>query len=427
MWVPRIWDDVTGLIGVAEESDNLDFKRELPPAKSPPANQEVAKDIAAMSVAGGLLFYGIAENPKTLVASQVLPVVLAGARERFQQIAGTWLAPGCVVEVVTIANPDDPAVGVVVVAVPPSSFAPHMVDGHYPVRRGQTTALLTETDVARLYERRTVMLTAATESPSQTLRHAFVSPRGEDGRRDAGTSVGTDVGQVRMVFLPVGPVAHPRAPWLRDALRDAHARAYSKVLPLISDTRPAALHRLADWSPYDAVGWTAGKSTSNPFTIERSTPAESSHAAVFAYPGRLSFQSTKYLRVDAGSGNGVGLESYLCAFEQSIATSMLVFTAIAGEIFAEMDAVGMVHIVIELVGFADAISDGDASSGLWGEPEYSRMLRAPISYLGAELTDLTELRNDPLATAQRLIDPWLAAFCSDASVWSRISSSGTPA
>ncbi len=426
MWVPRTWEDVTGLIGVAEESDTLDFKRELPPAKGS-ANQELAKDITAMSVAGGLLLYGIAEDPKTLVASQVSPVVLAGVRERFQQIAGTRVAPGCVIEVVTIASPDDPAMGVVVAAVPPSSFAPHMVDGRYPVRRGQTIAFLTETDVARLYERRTVMLTATTQSPAETLRHAFVSPRGEDDRPDAGTSLADDVGRVRMVFLPVGPVAHPRTPWLRDTLREAYARTGTKVQRLLSDTHPPALHRLADWEPYEALGWSAGRSTSNPFTIGRTNPAESSHAGVFAYPGRVSFQSTQYLRVSSGASNGVGIESYLCAFEQRIATSVLVFAAVAGEILSEMDSVAMIHAVIELVGFADAVSDAEAAAGLWGEPEYSRMLRAPISYLGAVMTDIAELRDEPLTTAQRLIAPWLAAFCADASVWSRISRTGTPA
>jgi hypothetical protein len=66
MWVPRRWEAIDALIGTAQESGTLDFKRGLPPATQP-ANEEVAKDIAAMSVAGGVIVYGIAEDPQTLV------------------------------------------------------------------------------------------------------------------------------------------------------------------------------------------------------------------------------------------------------------------------------------------------------------------------------------------------------------------------
>ena len=74
MWTPRSWDDITAMIGVAEEAGGLDFKRTVG------GNAEVAKDIAAMTVNGGVLVYGIDEDPATGLASQIVKQPLKGAK-----------------------------------------------------------------------------------------------------------------------------------------------------------------------------------------------------------------------------------------------------------------------------------------------------------------------------------------------------------
>lgn len=417
MWVPRTWQEIEALIGTAEESSVLDFKRELP-TTTKPANEEAAKDIAAMSVAGGLIIYGVAEDPATLVASAICPVVLAGARERFQQIAGSRIAPGCPVELVKVASPTDPSKGVVVVAVPASAFAPHMVGVRYPVRRGTVTECLSEPEVARLYARRQAMLDVGRPAPREALDAAFAPPRRtDDGMPDRAGALAADIGRLRAAFLPLGPVAHPAAPWLRDALGQAHGRAVQTVLDLVKDPRTAVLTRLASWEPYYGQGWTAGRSAS----FAPPTSYLSSHAAVFTYPGRISCQATRGLRVDPSASRGVGVETYRCAFEDEFAVSAMAFAAVAGQILADMDGVGIVHAVIEFDGFAEAVSFSDTdAAGVWGAPEYSRMRRVPASYLGDAMTDVLDLRDEPLVVARRLLDPWLAAFCDDDSVWSRI-------
>jgi len=80
----------------------------------------------------------------------------------------------------------------------------------------------------------------------------------------------------------------------------------------------------------------------------------------------------------------------------------------------------VVRAVVELVGFNDAVPFGTTSTGLWGAPEYSRMRRAPHAYIGDAILELSELRDEPLGAARQLLDPWLAAFCDDDSVWQRI-------
>jgi hypothetical protein len=36
------------------------------------------------------------------------------------------------------------------------------------------------------------------------------------------------------------------------------------------------------------------------------------------------------------------------------------------------------------------------------------------------MLDLGELCDEPVAVARQLLDPWIAAFCEDDSVWQRI-------
>jgi hypothetical protein len=67
------------------ETPSLDFKRELG-AK----NADIAKDIAAMTVNGGVLIYGVGEDKQTRVATAIVPQPLNGVEERF----GRSPAPG---------------------------------------------------------------------------------------------------------------------------------------------------------------------------------------------------------------------------------------------------------------------------------------------------------------------------------------------
>lgn len=305
-----------------------------------------------------------------------------------------------------------------VVAVSPSAFAPHMVGDRYPVRRGTVTESLSEPEIARLYARRHAMLDVSRPGSREVMDAAFAPPRrSDDGMPDRAGALADDVGRLRTVFLPVGPVAHPGAPWLRDALQQAHVRAVHKVLPLVRGSGPAVLTRLASWEPYYGEGWTAGRSAS----FAPATSHLSSHAAVFAYTGCISCQATRNLRVAPGASHGAGVETYRCSFEDELAIAAIAFAAIAGQILADMETIGIVRAVVEFDGFSEAVSFGETDgTGVWGAPEYSRMRQAPAVYRGDALSDLLELRDDPLAAARRLVDPWLAAFCDDDSVWSRI-------
>lgn len=156
MWVP---DSAAQLEAAAREGTivevlSLDAKAALP---SKGKNVDIAIDVSAMTVDGGVLLYGVAEDdhgrPKI-----PKPIELAGARERVDQVCQTLIAEPPFIEIVELPCEEDPARGYLVVAVPQSGRAPHQVTARGERRyygRGDTgNRVLTEGEVARLYRRR---------------------------------------------------------------------------------------------------------------------------------------------------------------------------------------------------------------------------------------------------------------------------------
>lgn len=141
MWQPETWSDLQALIGQAEESPSLEFKRAVTAD-----NREIAKDIAAMTVDGGVILYGVDEDENNGRASAITPVKLAQVREKLIQVAGSRISPSPDIRVETIVETPGDVEGVVLVFVPPSSLAPHQVDGRYPRRRDTTTESLASTE-----------------------------------------------------------------------------------------------------------------------------------------------------------------------------------------------------------------------------------------------------------------------------------------
>jgi hypothetical protein len=122
----------------------LDFKRELPPGKG--ENKELARDLAQFAVDGGVLIIGVDDN------AQLTPVDLHGLRERIDQVARDLVDEPLHVRIDTIPTAADPAKGYLLVTVPPSSTAPHQVDGRYYGRGDTTKHVLPDAEVQRLHQ-----------------------------------------------------------------------------------------------------------------------------------------------------------------------------------------------------------------------------------------------------------------------------------
>lgn len=145
-WRPRTWDDIVEAAagGLLDESRWVDLKRELKPGK--PGNIDLAVDIAAMSLEGGLLIYGITDHDSR--AGNVVGIELvAKIADRVDQVARMKVHPPAQVRSVEIADPNRPGWGCLLVIVPPSPQAPHMVDHVYYGRGDRANHKLSDQDV----------------------------------------------------------------------------------------------------------------------------------------------------------------------------------------------------------------------------------------------------------------------------------------
>jgi predicted HTH transcriptional regulator len=111
---------------------------------------ELAKDLAQFAIDGGTLIIGISERDDTL---KLEPVELKGLKERIEQVAQSRVDPPLFVQVREIRS-SDPQKGYLVVVVPPSAMAPHMVNGRYWARGSATKYIMPDVEVWRHHERR---------------------------------------------------------------------------------------------------------------------------------------------------------------------------------------------------------------------------------------------------------------------------------
>jgi len=135
--------------GVLGESHYLDLKREV--KSSANANKETARDLASFAIDGGMLIIGIGETDTGIEST---PQPLAGVPERLERVAATAVDPPLHVLTVAIPTDADRAYGYLIVYVPASPEAPHMVDNRYLARGDKTKRYLTDPEVLRLHQRR---------------------------------------------------------------------------------------------------------------------------------------------------------------------------------------------------------------------------------------------------------------------------------
>jgi len=152
MWAPRTAAILRAGLDDVQESASLDFKAQLPPSGK---NVSIATDVAAMATDGGTIIYGVSEDKATgsFVAT---PIPLAGTVERITNVVQS--AVGGWVDFDAFVIDEGDATGFLVVAIPPSPLAPHMVevaDEHRFYGRGPGgNVILGHGEIDRLYERR---------------------------------------------------------------------------------------------------------------------------------------------------------------------------------------------------------------------------------------------------------------------------------
>lgn len=178
-WIPKTADELVQALAdgtLPHESAYYEYKQQLPHSSK---NSDIAVDVSAMTVDGGVIVYGVAED-KSKVTFTPHPIDLSGVQDRISNtvVANVRERPAFVVRLLSV--PDDTTKGFVVVEVPASPRAPHMVEvndvyrfyGRVP---GGNTKL-TETEVSRLYERRRVTEDQGREIVDAAIAAAPIQP-----------------------------------------------------------------------------------------------------------------------------------------------------------------------------------------------------------------------------------------------------------
>lgn len=133
------------------ETHHLDVKREVGGTDGERAN--IARHLASLAIDGGSLLIGLEEDkPKRTWLPRPQPP--DGLAERVEQIAVHLIDPPLYVTSAEIPSSGNGGQGYLLVYVPPSSQAPHMVAGVYYGRGDRTRVRLSDAEVLRYHARR---------------------------------------------------------------------------------------------------------------------------------------------------------------------------------------------------------------------------------------------------------------------------------
>jgi hypothetical protein len=153
VWVPESAGELERALSdgtLPHESAFYEYKRQLPVRAK---NVDLARDVCALCVEGGVLIYGVEEEKEALTFSPH-PIELRGVQERIAQTVAAHVTPPPQIRVRLLKRDGADLDGFVLVEVPPSVDAPHMVEGRFWGRFDAGNRVLTEREVEALYARR---------------------------------------------------------------------------------------------------------------------------------------------------------------------------------------------------------------------------------------------------------------------------------
>lgn len=138
--------------GDLEETHFFEIKQDIAGGKG--GGKELARDLAQFGIDGGVLLIGVVESKDTSPSWHPTPIPLAGLSERIEQLARSTVDPPLNIRVQQFSADADAATGYLVIEVPASPRAPHMVDGIYFGRGDKTRHRLSDAEVMRLHAAR---------------------------------------------------------------------------------------------------------------------------------------------------------------------------------------------------------------------------------------------------------------------------------
>jgi hypothetical protein len=393
VWIPRSEDEILAAIeaGDLAETATFDAKKALPPQGR---SKDLATDVAAMATDGGTLLYGIGEDEhgRPTVPS---PIELAGAAERVDRIVRACISEPPAIEIRTIPTATDAAVGYLVIAIPPSPRAPHMVtvdgDNRYYGRSATGNVRLTEGEVARLYERRRSWEIDREELLNEAIARAPIEPR-------------ESFAYLHLVARPVVPDED----LLDRAKGDQHIANFLNGLfsaALSNDVWPRALGGkgyapdLSDNNSFErrADGWATGQGLGPDWRNFGDPRGVLDFEIGLDGSGRL-FCGGAAERMQSG-------DFYL--YENLVAGLSTRFVRVLGSLYAAGAYLGLVDAGVAVTGLRGAVSSRLSQNIV------SRHFLQPYErdeYKRTERFSATTLKEDPRSAARRLVSPLIRAI-----------------
>lgn len=382
MWMPKNEEEIVQTVtsGSLEESTVFDAKRELPDKSK---NKEIAKDIAAMAVNGGVLIYGIDEDEHGR-PNILNPIPIAGQRERITSIVQSSVAEPPAFSSYAIPTATDPAVGYIVVVVPPSERAPHMVivkgEYRYYGRSETGNVMLSEGDVARLYERRQRAEVDRNALLDTEIKCAPVAPH-------------QDYAYLHMIAQPV----FRSEDLLGHALgEEAHSiEAKQRLRALVEEISNHAVyptryspdfHSLTRWQ-LKSHGWAVNEGQSEPIKIGHMLNLKVDFdGSIHLFCGRAGE------RINERGVSIIGL---------CVAGNAFRLLVLLGKIYKQAGYLGMVDIGIALTGLKGSTMH---TTNIW-EMDHYNSYDADVYRKTSRVSALT-LLDDPRQVAKQLLSPF---------------------
>lgn len=382
IWLPTTEAEIEAVIfsGTAPEGHFLDFKREL--GSTPGSRKETAQDIASLALDGGVLIVGVDEpEPGTYKLS---PQPLADISERAEQIAANRPDPGLYVRTTVIPSRDNPGVGYLVVEVPPSPAAPHMVEGRYWGRSERTKRQLNDAEVARFHTARAVSDRKVVDALNEELQR---DPQPVPASRMlfAAEPLAADEGLARKFVrgapTAVRELAQGHEDLVPDSVRDQHPTPWDLSVSA-RRARGIALTSLAD----------GRKTPQESYLAETATDIEvQTSGAIRGLMSRLTYRE-EHPRVPEGTKRVI--ESLPIAWSHRLVTW-------AGALGDQLEYRGPwafgVHLY-GLEGVSAAPQDGRSILTSRSLPVYEA-----ASFQSTTTASFREVQNDPHAIVDRLI------------------------
>ncbi|MGL5825766.1 MAG: AlbA family DNA-binding domain-containing protein [Nocardioides sp.] len=383
--------EVAAREGLLEETHYLELKERVDLGKA--ANRELARDLAAFAVDGGTLVIGVREHDDR--APELVPVKIAGLAERIEQIAHTAADPPLPITCTSLPAHDRPGMGYLIVQVPATGTAPHMVDGVYMGRGDKTKIRLSDADVSRLHDQR---LRAGRAVADLVSEYVARDPVPREVSRQA---------HLFVVAAPVSPrpemllTALPQNGWrpFLAKLLDDGAYPTTSSLPHESPVRPS-LRSVSEFARRsDGVALTYNLTPDRGWNLGATNPEDIVEVEV-TEDGAIRVLNTRASDTAGGAKSAV-------LFEEALPDSV-------------RRTVGMAEHIANQTGYLGPWMIGAAMTGIAGLSAYGegRLLRSPLASVGIDTDEYrqqttasyVELQQTPGAVTARIVGRFLRSI-----------------